>query len=131
MLLKVAYSNMTLVEQDASSNATDQPASFGFTLIELLVVIAIIAILAAMLVPALARAKAMAQSLSYLNNVWQLQLASTPYTGDSAEKYPGNEGHTWHSEPMLGLSPANPMWVAGSFRARGLETRGGVNTPAC
>jgi prepilin-type N-terminal cleavage/methylation domain-containing protein/prepilin-type processing-associated H-X9-DG protein len=88
------------------TRGTQQPV--GFTLVELLVVIAVIAILAALLLPALSRAKDQARTIECLNNLKQLHVAWHMYAGDHG-RLPRNWDHSG------GPAPPEANWVSGTM----------------
>jgi prepilin-type N-terminal cleavage/methylation domain-containing protein/prepilin-type processing-associated H-X9-DG protein len=101
-------------------------ATRAFTLIELLVVVAIIAILAALLLPALSRAKARAQAVYCLGNSKQLQLAWQMYANENREFIPGNN---WQAEAGAnGVPRGNANWVTGWLDPRQANNTDNTNT---
>jgi prepilin-type N-terminal cleavage/methylation domain-containing protein len=92
---------------DQNRNHPDLPTPPAFTLIELLVVIAVIAILAAMILPALGKAKMKATATADLNNQKQIALAMQMYASDNQDRvdfYKGGGGFWGPPSPAISSS---------------------------
>ena len=107
----------TLPHQGRTKHTAAKHAHSAFTLVELLVVIAIIGILAALLLPALARAKSRVNSVVCLNNLKQQQISWHLYAGDNDDAAAPNNSFYSISQPgstdTPSLSESGASWCPG------------------
>ncbi len=109
-MLSWRFSDATdLMNSTLKINPTAVRRRFGFTLIELLVVIAIIAILAALLLPALSSAKQRGRTIQCVSNLHQISLAMRLYADDSNGLYPeSGETIAWN---QLDVNTLKASWM--------------------